>query len=84
VNRTGTGTGTTSGQAGSSGRAEERAHHSGKIGANVEIGAIRAGRILQAGPGNGLHSKLKIEASMGWALARGELDNKKKSPVNRI
>jgi len=46
----------------------------------VEIGAIRAGRILQAGPGNGLHSKLKIEASMGWALARGELDNKKKPP----
>ena len=60
MNRTGTGTGTgTSGQAGSSGRAEERAHHSGKIGANVEIGAIRAGRILQAGPGKGMSLVLK-------------------------
>ena len=50
----------------------------------MEIGAIRAGRILQAGPGNGMSLILKIEASMGWALARGEHDNEKKPPVNRI
>ena len=46
----------TSGQAGSSGRAEERAHHSGKMGANMEKEQSGPTGYLRSAQGKGSHS----------------------------